>query len=198
MSEISKTKVPLGGSSASPFGRAVDRIRPLRRIDTRRGGMLADRIGPLAKPPIYLLALAGGGTERRSIVITSDIVDLLAPMLLQNRVLTDDLGSLLIVGRVPKACIVAEVQRDVPFNGRATERAALLRLAECLGQRFGVDWRWLESNQTMLDPCAHSFISSDVAVADDPEVERRGLLMRCGRLRDGSDHGRRQGQGRPP
>ena len=47
----------------------------------------------------------------------------------------------------------------------------------------------------MLDPCAHSFIGSDVAVADDPEVERRGLLMRCGRLRDGSDHGRRQGQG---
>src|ERR1700730_570469 len=45
-------------------------------------------------------------------------------------------GLLLIVGRVPKACIVAEVQRDVPFNGRATERAALLRLAECLGQSF--------------------------------------------------------------
>jgi hypothetical protein len=63
-------------------------------------------------------------------VITCDIVDLLAPMLLQNRVLTDDLGSLLIVGRVPKACIVAEVQRDVPFNGRATERAAFLRLTE--------------------------------------------------------------------
>jgi hypothetical protein len=50
-------------------------------------------------------------------VIARDIIDLFSPMLLQNRVLTDDLGSLLIVRRVPKACIVAEVQRDVPFNG---------------------------------------------------------------------------------
>jgi hypothetical protein len=114
--------MPRGGSKPGERrggrkkGTRNKQIRPLRRIDTRRGGMLADGIGPLAKPPIHLLALAGGGTERRSIVITCDIVDLLAPMLLQNRVLTDDLGSLLIVGRVPKACIVAEVQRDVPFN----------------------------------------------------------------------------------
>ena len=99
--------------------------------------MLADGISPLAKPPIRLLALAAGGAERRSIMIACNIVDLLAPMLLQNRVLTDDLGSLLIVGRVPVARIVAEVQRDVPFNGRAAECAALLRWAERLGQRFG-------------------------------------------------------------
>ena len=74
-------------------------------------------------------------------------------------------------------------------NGRPAELAALFGLAQRLGQRFGVDWRRVKSNQTMLDPCAHSFIGSDVAVADDPEVERPGLLMRCGGLRGGPDHG---------
>src|ERR1700730_10417935 len=157
---------------------AVDRIRSLGGIDARRFRMLADRIGPFAKPPIRLLALTGGRPERRGVVIAGNIVDLFAPVLLQHRVLTDDLASLLILGCIPKARIVAKVQRDIPWDGWPTERTAILRLAERLGERFEVDWRRLEPDQPMLDSFAGSLIGADVAIADNPKIERHGLLMR--------------------
>src|ERR1700686_3126842 len=73
-----------------------DRIGPLGVIDSRGGGMLAERIGPFAKPPIGFLALAGRRTERRGVMIAGDVVDLLAAVLLQYGILADDLAPLLI------------------------------------------------------------------------------------------------------
>jgi hypothetical protein len=35
--------------------------------------------------------------------------------------LPDDLMALLVLGGVPKTRVVAEVQRDIPCNGRAAE-----------------------------------------------------------------------------
>jgi len=116
-------------------------------------------------------------------------------LLLQHRVLTDDLASLLILGCIPKARIVAKVQRDIPWDGWPTERAAILRLAERLGERFEVDRRRLEPDQPMQDSFADSLIGADVAIADNPEIERHRLLMRWGGLRNGTDHGCRQRQG---
>src|ERR1700741_321752 len=106
--------------------------------------MLPDPMGPLSQRPIRRLALAGARPERRGVVIAGNIVDLPAPVLLQHRVLTDDLASLLILWGMPKARIVAEVQRDIPWDGWPTERAASLRLAERPGERFEVDRRRLE------------------------------------------------------
>jgi hypothetical protein len=51
-------------------------------------------------------------------------------MMLEHRVLPDDLATLLILGRIPEARIIAEVQRDLPWNWRPAERAAILRLAD--------------------------------------------------------------------
>jgi hypothetical protein len=67
-------------------------------------------------------------------VIAGDIVDLLAPVLLEHRVLTDDLATLLVLGCIPKARIITEVQGDLPRNGRPAERAPILGLAERLGE----------------------------------------------------------------
>ena len=96
--------------------------------------MLADGIGPFAKPPIHFLALARWRVLRRGIVIAGDVVDLLAPVMLQHRVLTHHLAPLLVLRQVPKSRIVAEVQRKIPRDRRAAEGAAILRLAERLGE----------------------------------------------------------------
>src|SRR6516162_5188370 len=108
---------------------AVDRIRALGIVDERGLGMLTERIGPFAEPPIRLLTLTRWGAMGRCIVIARDIVDLLAPMLFQNAVLPDHLTTLLVLGCIPEARIVTEIERKIPRNGRCADGAAVLRLA---------------------------------------------------------------------
>jgi hypothetical protein len=50
-------------------------------------------------------------------------------------------------------------------------RRTVLGLAQRLGERFRVDRRRLEALQSVLDPGAGGLVGSDMAVADDPEIE---------------------------
>ena len=86
--------------------------------------MLTERIGPFAEPPVRLLALARWDAVGRCVVIARNIINLLASMLLQNGVLPNDLSTLFILGRVPEARIVTEVERNVPRNARPTDGTA--------------------------------------------------------------------------
>src|SRR6516165_10926780 len=76
------------------FPSAVDRIGPLSIVHEGCLGMLTERIGPFAEPPVRLLALARWDAVRRCVVIARNIINLLASMLLQNGVLPNDLSTL--------------------------------------------------------------------------------------------------------
>ena len=178
---------------------AVDRIRPLLRIDPRGLRVLPDRVAPFAEPPVGLLALVRGVSMRRGVVVAGDIVDLLAAMFFQHRILTHDLAPLLVLGRIPEARIVAEIERDIPVEGQPAEGAALLRLAKRRRQRLGAHRRRPESDQAVLNAFARGLVGSDMLIADDPQIETLRLLMpyRRSRLRDrGRDRGRERGGAR--
>src|SRR5262249_27496730 len=128
----------------------------------------------------------------RGIVIAGDIVDLLAAMMFEDRVLVHDLAPLLVLRGIPESRIVAEIERDIPLDRGAAETPALLRGAQGFGERFRIDRRRPESDQPMLDAGACGLVGSDVAIADDPEIEP-GAFARCRRaLRGGGDSRRRQ------
>src|SRR5215470_17102496 len=178
---------------------AVDRVRTLVRIDARGLRVLPDWVAPFAEPPVGLLALAGGVSIRRGVVVAGDIVDLLAAMFFQHRILTHHLAPLLVLGRIPEARIVAEIERDIPVEGQPAEGAALLRLAKRRRQRLGAHRRRPESDQAVLNAFARGLVGSDMLIADDPQIETLRLLMpyRRSRLRDrGGDRGRECGGAR--
>src|SRR5262249_8301048 len=133
---------------------AVDRIRPLLRIDPRGLRVLPDRVAPFAEPPVRLLALVCGVSIRRGVVVAGDIVDPVAAMFFQDRILTHDLAPLLVLGRIPEARIVTEIERDLPVEGRPAEGTALLRLAQRGGERLGAHWRRPKSDHAVLDAFA--------------------------------------------
>src|SRR5215467_1435405 len=178
---------------------AVDRVRTLVRIDARGLPVLSDRVAPFAEPPVGLLALVRGVSMRRGVVVAGDIVDLLAAIFFQHRILTHDLAPLLVLGRIPEARIVAEIERDIPVEGQPAEGAALLRLAKRRRQRLGAHRRRPESDQAVLNAFARGLVGSDMLIADDPQIETLRLLMpyRRSRLRDrGGDRGRERGGAR--
>ena len=161
--------------------------------------MLPDRVAPFAEPPVRLLALVRGVPVGRGVVVAGDIVDLLAAMFFQHRILTHDLAPLLVLGRIPEARIVAEIERDIPVEGQPAEGAALLRLAKRRRQRLGAHRRRPESDQAVLNAFARGLVGSDMLIADDPQIETLRLLMpyRRSRLRDrGGDRGRERGGAR--
>src|SRR5262245_64242669 len=115
-------------------------------------------------------------------------------MFFQYRILTHDLAPLLVLGRIPEASIVAEIERDIPVEGQPAEGAALLRLAKRRRQRLGAHRRRPESDQAVLNALARGLVGSDMLIADDPQIETLRLLMPS-RLRDrGGDRGR-EGRG---
>src|SRR5262245_37894510 len=114
-------------------------------------------------------------------------------MFFQYRILTHDLAPLLVLGRIPEASIVAEIERDIPAEGGPAEGTALLSLAKRRRQRLGAHRRWPESDQAVLNAVACGLVGSDMLIADDPQIETPRLLMlyRRSRLRDrGGDWGR--------
>src|SRR6516225_4930831 len=169
---------------------AVDRIRTLGIVDKGCLGMLPERIGPFAEPPVRLLALARWDAVGRCVMIARNIINLLASMLLQNGVLPNDLSTLFILGRVPEARIVTEVERNVPRNARPADGTAFLRLAQCFRHRFWVDWRRSESDHAMLNRLTHCLVGADMRVGDDPKLEDCCLFV--------SRSGRRLGSGAEP
>src|SRR5215471_8412890 len=184
---------------------AVDRVRTLVRINARSLRVLPDRVAPFAEPPVGLLALVRGVSIRRGVVVAGDIVDLLAAMFFEHRILTHDLAPLLVLGRIPEARIVAEIERDIPVEGRPAEGTALLRLAQRGGERLCAHRRRPKSDQAVLNAFARGLVSSDMLIADDPQIETLRLLMpyRRSRLRDRGGDWRRERHGtrleqRPP
>src|SRR5262249_345208 len=172
---------------------AVDRVRTLARIDARGLRVLPGRVAPFAEPPVGLLARVRRVSMRRGVVVAGDIVDLLAAMFFQHRILTHDLAPLLVLGCIPEARIVAEIERDVPGEGRPAEGAALLRLAKRCRQRLGAHRRRPESDRAVLNAFAPGLVGSEMLIADAPQIETLRLPMpsRRGRLRDrGGDRGR--------
>src|SRR5262249_4086428 len=136
--------------------------------------------------------LVRGVSMRRGVVVAGDIVDLLAAMFFQHRILTHDLAPLLVLGRIPESRIVAEIEREIPVEGGPAEGAALLSLAKRRRQRLGAHRRWPESDQAVLNAFARGLVGSDMLIADDPQIETSRLLMpyRRSRLRDrGGDRG---------
>src|SRR5262249_20341266 len=130
----------------------------------------------------------------RGIVIAGDIVDLLAAMMSEDRVLVHDLAPLLVLRGIPESRIVAEIERDIPLDRGAAETPALLGGAQGFGERFRIDRRRPESDQPMLDAGACGLVGSDVAIADDPEIEPGAFARRRRALRRGGGGGSR----RPP
>ncbi len=61
-------------------------------------------------------------------MIARDRIDLLAPMVLERTELPHHLAALRIVRQIPKAGIVAEIERDIPAERRAAKVAAFLGL----------------------------------------------------------------------
>ena len=184
---------------------AVDRIRPLLRIDPRGLRVLPGRVAPFAKPPVRLLALVRGVPVGRGVVVAGDIVDLLAAMFFQDRILAHHLAPLLVLRCIPEARIVAEIERDLPVEGRPAEGTALFRLAQRGGERLGAHRRRPKSDHAVQNAFARSLVGSDMLIADDPQIEGLRLLMprRHGRLRDRGGNRRRERHGarleqRPP
>src|SRR5262249_24094485 len=121
------------------------------------------------------------------------IVDLFAAMFFQHRILTHDLAPLLVLGCIPKARIIAEIERDIPVEGGPAEGAALLSLAKGRRQRLGAHPWWPESDHAALNAFARGFVGPDRLIADAPQMEPLRLLMpsRRSRLRNrGGDRGR--------
>ena len=126
-------------------------------------------------------------------MVAGDIVDLLAAMFFQDRILAHHLAPLLVLRCIPEARIVAEIERDLPVEGRPAEGTALLRLAQRGGERLGAHRRRPKSDHAVLNAFARGLVGSDMLIADDPQIETLRLLMprRRGRLRDrGGDRGR--------
>ena len=144
--------------------------------------MLAQGIAPFAEPPVGFLALARRRVLGRRVVIAGDVVDLLAPVTREHRVLAHHLLPLLVLGLVPEPRVVAEVQRNIPRDRRATERAAVFRLAQRLGQRFEIHGRRLETHEAVQDPGARGLVGADMLVADHPKIEGFRLHLGCGGL----------------
>src|SRR5262245_11508617 len=114
----------------------VDRVRPPCRLDVSGLCVLAHGIGPFAEPPVRLLPLARRRTMGRGIVIAGDVVDLLAAMMFEDRVLAHDLAPLLVLRGIPESRIVAAIERDIPLDRGAAETPALL----------GAAWGWVAAS----------------------------------------------------
>jgi hypothetical protein len=125
-------------------------------------------------------------------VIAGDVVNLLAAMMFEDRVLAHDLAPLLVLRGIPESRIVAEIERDIPLDRGAAETPALLGGAQGFGERFRIDRRRPESDQPVLDAGACGLVGSDVAIADDPEIEPGAFARRRRALRGGGDSWRRQ------
>src|SRR5215831_7758714 len=180
------------------FPGAVDRIGTLGIVHEGCLGMLTERIGPFAEPPVRLLALARWDAVGRCVMIARNIINLLTSMLLQNGVLPNDLSTLFILGRVPEARIVTEVERNVPRDGRPADGTAFLRLAQCFCHRFRADWRRSESDHAMLSRFAHCLVGADMRVGDDPKIEDCCLFVSGSNRRLGSGAERRRHQRQRP
>src|SRR5207342_2199189 len=94
------------------FPRPFDWKGALARIHAGELGVLARGIDPLAPPPGLRLIQAA------AVMISGEIVDLLAAMPPEHLELTDDLLAFGVLGRALRAGHIDEVQRDIPGETR--------------------------------------------------------------------------------
>ncbi len=121
-----------------------------------------------------------GGVARRGVVVARNRIDLLPAMVLQNSELADDLLALLVVGKIPEAGIVAEIERDIPAECRAAEIAAFLQTA-------ATRWRRLSGYPAGgMNPLplrmagGYGPVRRHMRIREDPEVKGLGLAAAIG------------------
>ena len=134
-----------------PLPRALDGIGPALRMDAGVLRVFAGRVHPLAKPPLARLI----GPAR--IVVADQIVEVLPRMPAGSGELPHHFLPFLVFRRRLASREVAEMQRNIPVEGRPALTAPLFRLPNCLRETL---------------PSALAEVRAHVGTARGPETKR--------------------------